>query len=239
MPASCSIDARRYRAILFDMDGVVTDTMGFHYEAFRRAFGELGIALKPLDVYTREGMPSAAIARGLLEAHGAEAGEEDVARAVEKKRRFYRQIAPGNIRAYPGVRETLALLRQQGVRLALVTGSNRASAMDAIGEAGLAGMFDAVVAAGDTERGKPFPDPYLQGLERLGADKAHSVAVENAPMGIRSAKAAGIGYVIAVTTTLPAGYLREADDVMPSFGDLGDCLARRLGAEAGREAGTK
>ena len=54
--------------------------------------------------------------------------------------------------------------------------------------------------------------------------------MENAPLGLASAKVAGVGYVIGVTTTPPAEYLKGADDIMPSFADLEECLARRLGS---------
>jgi beta-phosphoglucomutase len=123
------------------------------------------------------------------------------------------------------------MLREDGVKLALVTGSNEKSVMKVVEEAGLDKAFDAIVTSDDVERGKPYPDPYLKGMEMLGAEKAKSVVVENAPLGIKAAKAAGAGYVIAVTTTLPDEYLTEADDIMPSFVDLEHCLARRLETE--------
>ncbi len=228
MRPHCTIDVRRYRAVLFDLDGVITDTMEFHYEAFRQAFKKLGIDVRKLDVFTREGMPSMKLGRALLDEYGVSAGEEELKRTVEEKRELYRQLSAGKVRVYPGVRETLALLRENGVRLALVTGSNKKSVTKVIDEAGLEDAFDAIVTGEDTGRGKPYPDPYRKGMEKLGVDQGHSVVVENAPMGIRAAKAAGVDYVIAVTTTLPEEYLSEADDIMPSFADLGECLARRM-----------
>lgn len=234
MQPHCSINVRRYKAVLFDLDGVITDTMQFHYEAFRQAFSRLGIDVKPVDIYTREGMPSMKLGKALIEEYGVSVGDEELKKTVEEKRELYRQIASGKIKAYPGVPETLAMLRENGVKLALVTGSNRKSVTKVIEEAGLEKAFDTVVTSEDTERGKPFPDPYLKGTERLGVDKANAVVVENAPMGIRAAKAAGVDYVIAVTTTLPEEYFKDADDIMPSFVDLGDCLARRLEAKSGK-----
>ena len=228
MQPHCSINVRRYRAVLFDLDGVITDTAVFHYEAFHQAFKRLGLDVKPLDVYTREGMPSMKLGKAILDGFKVNAIDDELEKAVEEKRELYRQLAEGKIKAFPGVPETLSMLHENGVRLALVTGSNRKSVTKVIDEAGLEGMFDTIVTSEDTERGKPFPDPYLRGMEKLGVDKSFSVVVENAPMGIKAAKAAGVDYVIAVTTTLPEEYLREADDIMPSFSDLGDCLARRL-----------
>jgi beta-phosphoglucomutase len=232
MQPHCTINARRYRAVLFDLDGVITDTMKLHYEAFRLAFATLGIDVKPLDVYTREGMPSMKLGRELLDAYGAKAKDDELKKVVEKKRELYRQMAAGKTKPFPGVPETLALLRESGIRLALVTGSNRKSVMQVVRETGLVDAFDAIVTSEDTPRGKPYPDPYEKGMEMLGAEKSYSVVVENAPLGIKAARAAGVDYIIAVTTTLPEEYLKEADDIMPSFADLGECLARRLDDKA-------
>ena len=82
-------------------------------------------------------------------------------------------------------------------------------------------------------RGKPSHDPYARGMKNLNVPPANCIVVENAPLGIASAKSAGAGYLIGVTTTLPAEFLIGADDIMPSFADLEECLARRL-RRAGR-----
>lgn len=232
MQPHCSINVQRYKAVLFDLDGVITDTAQFHYEAFRQAFKKLGMDVKALDVYTREGMPSMMIGRSLVDEFGVKVSDEVLKRTVEEKRELFRKMAAGNAKAFKGVPETMAMLRQNGIKLGLVTGSNRKTVMKVIEETGLENAFDAIVTSEDTERGKPFPDPYLKGMEKLGVDKEYCVVVENAPLGVKAAKAAGADYVIAVTTTLPEQYLIEADDIMPSFADLGDCLSRRLESAA-------
>src|SRR5208337_4866347 len=116
----------------------------FHYEAFRESFKKLGIDIKPLDVYTREGMPSMNIGKSLVEAYGIKVGDEELKRTVEEKRDLFRKMAAGNVKAYKGVPETLAMLRENGVKLGLITGSNRKSVTKVIAEAGLENMFDAI-----------------------------------------------------------------------------------------------
>jgi beta-phosphoglucomutase len=228
MQPHCTINVQHYKAVLFDLDGVITDTAKFHYEAFRDVFKSLGMDIKPIDVYTREGMPSMNIGKSLVEAYHVDVSDEELKLAVEEKRELFRTLAAGNTKAFKGVPETLAMLHESGIKLGLITGSNRKSVTKVIAEAGLENLFDAIVTSEDTARGKPFPDPYLQGMKMLGVDKSHSVVVENAPLGIKAAKSAGVDYVIGVTTTLPEQYLAEADDIMPSFADLGACLSRRL-----------
>lgn len=227
MQKSCRIDVERYRAILFDLDGVITDTMKYHYEAYRLAFAQLGIHVMPLDVYLSEGMPSMDVGRALVKNYGVYVNEDRLKEIIEKKRELYRELAAGNVRVYPGVKDTIRLLSDHGIKLALVSGSNRISVMKVLEEVSLASAFDAIVTGADTERGKPYPDPYLKGMQMIGISKENCVVIENAPLGIKSAKAAGVDYVLAVTTTLPEEYLREADDIMPSFVDIEDCLARR------------
>lgn len=231
MAATCRIDVKKYRAVLFDLDGVIMDTMGLHYESYRQAFGKFGICVTRLDIYRIEGMPSLEVGRAIVREKGAPLTDRQIQELIEEKREIYRSLAAREAKAYPGVPETLGMLRESGVRLALITGSNRKTTDMIIKKAGLEGAFDIVVTGDDTPRGKPFPDPYRTGMERLGIPLENCVVVENAPLGIASAKAAGAGYVIGVTTTLPEEYLKDADDIMPSFADIEECLARRLDRE--------
>lgn len=228
MPYRCRFDVNKYRAILFDLDGVIIDTMKFHYEAYRRAFAKHNIEVTQLDVYLSEGMPSMDVGRKLVKDKGVDIDEDTLRAIIADKRQIYRDLVSGNAQVYADVRDTLKMLHDNGIKLALVTGSNPISVMKVVKEAGLGNAFDAIVTGEDTRRGKPFPDPYLSAMKKLGVDRSNCVAVENAPLGIRSARAAGVCYIIAVTTTLPEKYLREADDIMPAFADLEDCLARRL-----------
>jgi beta-phosphoglucomutase len=229
MAATCRIDVKKYRAVLFDLDGVIADTMSLHYEAFRQAFAKYGVQVTPLEIYELEGMPSREVGKALVKRKGAHLTDEQVLKAVEDKREIYRSLAAKDAKTFPGVHETLKMLKKSGIKLALVTGSNLKTVTEVLKKIGVEGAFDSVVSGDDTPRGKPYPDPYLKGMERLGIPPANCVVVENAPLGLASAKAANVGYVIGVTTTLPAEYLKGADDIMPSFTDLEECLARRLG----------
>ncbi|HMK45368.1 MAG TPA: HAD family phosphatase [Methanocella sp.] len=231
MASNCRIDSDRYKAVLFDLDGVITDTMNLHYEAYRLAFKDYGIDVSRMDIFMREGMPSMDVGRDIASVKGARLTEADIMKLIGKKREIQRSMAEKDARIYPGVTETLRVLRDHGVRLALITGSNLMSVQKTLQKVGgIEGLFDAIITGDDTLRGKPYPDPYLKGMEKLGVPGEKSVVVENAPLGIRSAKAAGAGYVIAVTTTLPAECLKEADDIVSSFIDIENCLSKRLTA---------
>jgi beta-phosphoglucomutase len=230
MAEHCSIFITRYRAVLFDMDGVITDTMPIHLKAWQEAFRPCGIFVDKMDVYLREGMQSRAMAQEIAKEKGICLGNEDLDRIVAEKTRIFDSEASANAKAYDGVPATLRMLRNNGMRTALVTGSKASSADKVLRAAGVRELFDVIVTGDDTKKGKPDPGPYLKGIEKTGVDRLDCVVVENAPLGIRSAKAAGVDYVIAVTTTLEPSCLREADDIMESFSDLEQCLARRFAA---------
>jgi beta-phosphoglucomutase len=230
MAEHCSIFITRYRAVLFDMDGVVTDTTPIHLTAWQEAFRPCGISVEKMDVYLREGMQSRTMAQEIAKEKGVCLRDEDLDRIVAEKTRIFEGEMAARVRTYESVPETLRMLRNNGLRTALVTGSKSSSADKVLRAAGIRDLFDVIVTGDDTKKGKPDPDPYLKAIEKIGVDRLDCVVVENAPLGIRSAKAAGVDYVIALATTLEPSYLREADDVMKSVSDLEQCLARRFAA---------
>jgi beta-phosphoglucomutase len=212
------------------MDGVITDTMPIHLKAWQDAFRPCGISIDNMDVYLREGMQSRTMAREIALEKNICLRDEDLDRIVAEKTRIFDSETEAHVRVYEGVPETLRMLRNNGLRTALVTGSKTSSAEKVLKAAGVREQFDVIVTGDDTKKGKPDPDPYLKGIEKTGVNRLDCIVVENAPLGIRSAKAAGVDYVIAITTTLGPSYLREADDIMESFSALEQCLARRFAA---------
>jgi beta-phosphoglucomutase len=230
MAEHCSIFITRYRAVLFDMDGVITDTTPIHLKAWQEAFRPCGISVEKMDVYLREGVKSRTMAQEIAKEKGVCLKDEDLDRIVAEKTRIFDMDAVAGARTYDGVPETLRMLRNNGLRTALVTGSKASSAEKVLKAVGVSELFDVIVTGDDTKKGKPDPEPYLKGIEKIGVNRLDCVVVENAPLGIRSAKAAGVDYVIAITSTLEPSYLREADDIMESTSDLEQCLARRFAA---------
>jgi beta-phosphoglucomutase len=234
MAERCSVEIYIYRAALFDMDGVITDTMPLHYESWKRAFEPYSVNVYQMDVYLREGMTSETMGRAIARDKGKELPDEAMKKIVEDKTRIFEQLVDERAKAYDGVPETLRMLHNNGLKLALVTGSRRSSVDAVLKKVKLEGAFDVIVGAEDVEKGKPGPEPYLAAMKKLDMPALVCVVVENAPLGVESAKAAKAGYVIAVTTTLDESYLQEADDIASSFSDLEQCLARRFEARPGR-----
>jgi beta-phosphoglucomutase len=202
---------RPAKAILFDLDGVVLDSLAAHLAAWEQTLAPLGIHLTRDDLAPLEGMPTAPMAIKFTELFlGRACSHEEAARlAAIKRALFLRLLDP---RPIPGIVPLLHNLRGRGYRLALVTGNSGPAVAHVLSALGLDGLFELRVTAEDTSRGKPDPEPYSTAAARLNLPPADCLVVENAPLGLQSATAAGMRCV-ALATTLPASRLAAADQV--------------------------
>lgn len=202
-----------FEAVLFDMDGVIVDSIPAHGLAWLHVFRLHGVELDPLLPRLREGEKAPESCARFCRQYGLPDDPESCARMVEEKRRYFRSLPqPGLM---PGFADTLRALGQRGVPAAVVTGSTRDNLEHLLEPALLAG-FGAVVCAEDYGLGKPHPEPYLTAAAKLGRSSARCLVVENAPLGIRAARDAGC-FVLALATTLPAEHLDEAHEVADGF----------------------
>lgn len=197
------------RAVIFDVDGVLVRSMERNAEAYRKTFEPLGIGIEPQEVFMNEGRRSRELIRLLAASHGLTLSESRLDAATRTHHELLAAFGPMPL--YPGVGELLRTLHARGLRLALVTGNWRAIALAPFGD--LDALFEVVMSAEEVTRTKPDPEPYLKALAQLHLTVDQAVVVENAPLGIQSAKAAGLR-VIAVTTTNPAESLGDADMVL-------------------------
>jgi HAD superfamily hydrolase (TIGR01509 family) len=204
------------RALLFDHDGVLVDSMPYHVEAWKRVMARYGIEVDPLEIYLAEGATTMEVAAELFHRHNKPASPDDVQKLVCEKRDAY--LANNATQINDGVIEVLEYLKENRYRLALVTGSIRSQVEPVLGPE-ICGWFDCIVTAEDVERGKPDPEPYLRAIQKLHVAPSEALVVENAPLGIRAGKSAGCG-VVAITSTLSPYHLREADAIVHDFMEL-------------------
>lgn len=200
--------------ILFDFDGTLVDSMVNHFKAWSSALKLYGVECDSSSFFALEGMRLQDVARSLL--NNLSASESMVAGIIRQKEAFYLQGAPS--RLYPGVEELTKKLFDRQIPMAIVT-SGLYSRIEASTPKSFLRRFNAVISGESTMRGKPHPDPFLLGAESLGIPATSCIAVENAPLGVRSAKASG-AYTIAVCSTLSRGYFQQADEVVTSIADL-------------------
>jgi len=202
------------KAILFDLDGVLIDSLDAHYQAWARVLGDFGVRnLTRLDVALREGEKAEVSAREFARKFGLEFTSDDISWLLDKKRALYAEKAPQAL--VPGAGQLLADLKNQGYKFGLVTGSVAKNLLK-IMTAEEWNLFDAMVTGKEVTEAKPSPEPYLKAAEKLRLHPTDCIAVENAPLGIISAKNAGMK-TIAITSTLPKEYLIEADWIVDNI----------------------
>ncbi len=203
-------------AILFDHDGVLVNSMPYHVQAWQEVMARYGVAVDPLEIYLQEGATTMEVAAELCHRHRKPASPELVQQIVNEKRDLYLAIHQTTMN--DGVLELLEYLKEQRYRLGIVTGSVRAQVEPVLGLE-MMSFFDCLVAAEDVEYGKPDPEPYIRGAQKLGCTPSACLVIENAPLGISSAKAAGMS-VVAITSTLAPYHLRQAEFIVSDFWEL-------------------
>jgi beta-phosphoglucomutase len=207
------------KAILFDMDGVLVDSMNYHMESWKQLLETFGIYIAERFIYEHEGAMGLDIIQELFHKTGLSIDGNQVMEIYDQQNRIFREEYLGMVRLYP---ETLTLIeefQQRGLRLGLVT-SSRMNLVEQIWEDyQCLNRFDTIVTADDVTRFKPNPDPYLRALEKLEQEPESCLVIENAPAGIEAAKAAGL-LCYAVTTTLPRESLSRADKIFPNLASL-------------------
>jgi beta-phosphoglucomutase len=204
------------KAVLFDLDGVLVSSMAFHFEAWSYAFKKHNIPVTRHTLALGEGFRSADMAREIARTAGMELTHAAIDAIVLDKRAYYLTIA--NVAFYPGAIAVVQKLKEWGMQIAIVTSCVRNSLQRAIPTAEI-GNFDYIITGDEIKNGKPHPDPFLVARDKLGLKSETCVVVENAPLGIKAAKTAGM-VCLAITTTLGAEDLQEADYIVNEIQEI-------------------
>lgn len=211
-------------SVIFDLDGVITETSCFHYLAWKKLADNLGI---PFDEKRNEcfkGVSRADCLRMLLEWGGVAADENTFNELLNRKNELYLeyldQLRPGE--TLPGIAESLALLREKKIPAALFSVSKNTDRI--LEKLGLTDAFDAVVTGNDISFSKPHFEGYLTAAERLGIDHRLCVMVEDSAAGIAGAKA-----ISMKTLAIMPENTAQADYCVSAAAGLPDMLRKILG----------
>lgn len=187
------------KAVLFDMDGVLYDSMPNHATAWEKVMQCHGLQLSRYDVYLNEGRTGAATIKLVCEREQKPMpNNEEIEIIYREKTEYLQQLPPIKIMA--GSYELTEKIKKSNLIQTVVTGSATSSLLDGLNK-NFPNTFkrELMVTADDVKFGKPNPEPYLQALKKCSIDACNAIVVENAPLGIEAARAAGI-FTIAVNT---------------------------------------
>jgi len=187
------------KAFFFDMDGVLFDSMPNHAKAWVYAFEQEGVKFDEYGAYMREGMTSVGTVNDVFRLRlGRDATEEECKKIYKTKSDCFDTLDLTKI--IPHVTDVLQVVKDAGLEIFIVTGSGQLSLLDVLNDY-FPGFFqqEKMVTAFDVKKGKPDPEPYLMALQKGNLRPDQVVVIENAPLGVRSAVAAGI-FTIAVNT---------------------------------------
>lgn len=191
------------KAVFFDMDGVLYDSMGHHAEAWSNAFSHFGIDFSKEMVYQNEGRTSQSTINLVYQKNEKRDATDVEINQIYSKKTELIEFFPDAI-PFKGAIKLMESLKKQSIDIWVVTGSSQDKFLDALLQD--FGEFispNQVVSGKDVKHGKPHPEPYQIALKKSGWKPAEVVVIENAPLGVQSAKAAGI-FTIAINTGILA-----------------------------------
>lgn len=220
-------DISAYPAVLFDMDGVIMDSMDYHTLAWQEVFRSLGKEISREFILRNEGSGEVGLWMEKLFAQTVRPDTPQYLEAMEymrslgrRQRTIFLAKYKDRVAPYPAAWRILPALKKRGISIALVTSSSRIT-MESIVPAALLACLQASVCAEDVQIHKPRPEPYLAAAVKLNVRADECLIVENSPGGIASAKAANAACA-AVASTLSADYLHAADQIFASLQELAD-----------------
>jgi beta-phosphoglucomutase family hydrolase len=202
------------KAVVWDMDGVIADTIPLHFEVWHDMLQEMGMKFTQDDFKRVSGMRSEEVIQHIL--GGDVAQIQSIARNKEER---FRQRVKRRINLFPGVKNLLELFVTKGFRQVLASSAPKENVVLLINELKIGSYFDSIVSGEDVTWGKPNPEVFLIAARRLGVAPKNCIVIEDAIAGIRAAKAAGMR-CIAVANTFPREELQQADLVVNSLEEV-------------------
>ena len=214
-------------AVLFDMDGVIYDSMPNHATSWHRSMADYGLDMPLEGAYQYEGMRGVETIKLLARQQWQrEVSDDKAAQMYAHKSEVFVSCAeksPAGI--MPGIKTLMQQIKEDGLKICVVTGSGQHALLDKL-LTDFEGLLchELIVTAFDVQHGKPSPEPYLKGMEKCGVSPWQAIVVENAPLGVQAAVAAHCFAIAANTGPLPDQMLADpgADLVLPSIQALSD-----------------
>jgi beta-phosphoglucomutase len=212
-------------ATIFDMDGVLIDSYQAHYRSWVELAGRRGLTISEPQFKICFGRTSR---ESMAQFWGAGRFSDEQVRVMDlEKEAAFRRIIAADFPAMPGATELIAALHEADFGVAVGSSAPRENVAVAIDQLGLRDRFDAVVTGSDVQRGKPDPQIFLTAAQRLGVPPARCVVIEDAPVGVAAAAAAGMACVGLASTGRTRETLSRAQLVVAALSELSPAVLRQ------------
>lgn len=216
-------------SFLFDMDGVLMDSMPFHVESWQKAFLSVGVHYPEDRIYQNEGRPGE---ETILDVYkwlfNTIPDQQTIEKIYAKKTQIMKDL--GQAELIKGMDKVVEYLADKSYKLCIVTGSSQESLLELIDNCFNSKFGNNIVTGKDVTQGKPHPEPYLKAIKLIKSSPKKAVVIENSPLGIQSAKKAGIFTLAINTGPLNNSVLKDAgaDEIFNSADALLNWLKIRF-----------
>ena len=214
------------RAVIFDFDGVITDSEILHLRAFNQSLAQYSIEITKNDYYTMYlGFNDTDCYKLLIEKGLLKMDEQQINTLMIQKKKIFEQLAKAEGKMIEGVRDFLNMLEQNNIPMAICSGSLLTEVEMVLEDARLRHLFEVVVSGEQVKKGKPDPEGFLLSLQRLNENRENPImanqciVIEDSHWGLEAAKAAGM-HTIAVTNSYDAEQLSMAEKIVDRLNEL-------------------
>ena len=214
------------RAVIFDFDGVITDSEILHLEAFNRVLAQHDVEITVDDYYKDYlGLTDVECFKALADEGRLKVETQEIENFVKQKNEIFEETLKADSRIIEGVVDFLEMLRQNSVRMAICSGALLAEIELILKQAQLGHFFEVIVSADEIEKGKPDPEGYLLALERLNQNDNNAISpdecivIEDSHWGLEAGKAAGM-HTVAITNSYDAEQLALAERIVGRLDEL-------------------
>lgn len=210
-----------FKGLVFDLDGVITETATLHYKAWADEVKKIGINFTEEENATLKGLPRLETLLGILKIHNREGEftqEELTKMATDKNDKYKEMLKTGLTKAdiLPGIEKLLNDAKEMGLKMSVASSSYNAPVI--LEKIGLSHYFDFIVNPGDLTKGKPDPEIFVKGCEGIGISTSEAIGFEDAMPGVEGLVAAGIK-TVAITHG-DEGNWQIADIVLKSTSEI-------------------
>jgi len=215
------------KAVIFDFDGVISDSEILHFRAFNQMLAQYGIEITIKDYYkTYLGFNDVDCYKLLIHQGLLKIDEQQIGNLVNQKKKIFERLAQTEGRIIEGVRDFLTMLEDNDIPMAICSGALLTEVEMILEEARLRHLFEVIVSAEHVKKGKPHPEGFLLSLQRLNESRENPITanqcivIEDSHWGLEAAKAAGM-HTIAVTNSYAAEQLSMAEKIVARLNELG------------------